>query len=104
MPSNKRNDSVEKTQSAAYNKYWMLNSLSTIIPWEAIFEAVNNFGITTTIFLVVVILFIFYNFYRANTLYKQNIKDKQKQIDRLAEENREYREKFMYMLNKKLKP
>lgn len=85
----------------------MLNSLSKIIPWEAIFKAVKDLGYIETILLIVVILVIFYNFKRGNVLYKQNIEDKQKQIDRLAKENREYREKFWDMLNnyhKKLKP
>lgn len=81
----------------------MLNPLSQIIPWGPIFEAVEKLGYLQTISLIVVILFIFYNFKKANSLYKQNIKDKQKQIDRLAEENREYRDKFMDMLNKYFK-
>ena len=53
-------------------------------------------GIPVAILIIVNLLFMFY----IRNLYSTNMKDKQKQIDRLAEENKEYREKFLNLLDK----
>ena len=67
--------------------------------WGAFFlglvEAVGHIGALLT----VVVLGMHYAVYR---LYLGRLNDRQKEIDKLAAENREYRERFLALLDKKL--
>ncbi len=61
-------------------------------------QAIKEIGIYESISALLIIALHLY----IKNLYDKNISDKQDQIDRLALENREYREKFIKFLDNKL--
>lgn len=44
-----------------------------IIPWETIKDSVKEFGIVSTIFLILTIVAIFFLFHTIHKLYNQNM-------------------------------
>jgi F0F1-type ATP synthase membrane subunit b/b' len=64
--------------------------------WETVKDFIISFGWVKGTFTIFFWLALFF-FYR---LYKARIDDKQKEIDRLAQENREYRERFLALLDR----
>lgn len=73
----------------AINLSGLLDSIRTYI---------NDFGIANGL----LILFFIFGHYAIWTLYKRNIKGKQEEINRIAAENREYRERFTKLIDDKL--
>jgi len=63
-----------------------------------IVESIKSIGLAKTLFAFIVLSCHFYIF----RLYNARLKDRQKEIDRLAEDNREYRDRFMKLLDKNL--
>lgn len=58
---------------------------------------IETIGLPNAIFATVVLSCHFFIF----GLYNSRLKDRQNEIDRLAEENREYRDRFLKLLDKK---
>lgn len=65
------------------------------ISFQELFEMIKSLGLTKG-------LFVFF-FITAHTwvwvLYKGRLDDRQKEIDRIAQENREYRERFLDLMD-----
>ncbi|MBI1806797.1 MAG: hypothetical protein HYR76_07090 [Ignavibacteria bacterium] len=68
------------------------------IDWNAVVEFFKAFGYEKGLFTV----FFFGAHFWIYRLYMERLKDRQKQIDLIAKENHEYREKFMALLDKHL--
>jgi len=64
--------------------------------WKEIIEIVSKLGLLKGIFLI---FFISANLW-VWRLYVGRIKDRKEEIDRLAQDNREYRERFLSMIDK----
>lgn len=65
--------------------------------WDTILKFIKAFGLTKGIFTV----FFFSAHYVIYKLYMGRLKDRQKEIDRIATENKEYRKKFLSLLDDK---
>jgi hypothetical protein len=71
---------------------------SSLMPsWDTIREFINELGALKGVF----VLFFFIAHGWIYGLYHGRIKDRQKEIDRLAKDNHEYRDRFMKLLDKK---
>ena len=64
--------------------------------WKEILDFVRTLGLTKGLFT----LFFFLMHGWVYLLYQGRIKDRQKEIDRLAADNREYRERFTKLLDR----
>jgi hypothetical protein len=64
--------------------------------WEIIKDSVQSFGLLRGIFL----LFFWVAHFWIYRLYQGRLRDRQKQIDDLAKDNREYRERFLTLLDR----
>lgn len=62
-----------------------------------IIELIKNIGLYKTLFSIILLSCHFFIF----KLYNRNLKDKQNEIDRMAEDNRLYRDRFMKLLDDK---
>ncbi|MFA5240495.1 MAG: hypothetical protein WC476_12420 [Phycisphaerae bacterium] len=71
--------------------------VSSVIPdWQTILEFIDKLGTTEGVFVILFFVLHAWIF----MLYKGRIKDRQREIDRLADENHEYRERFVLLLDK----
>lgn len=64
--------------------------------WHFFTEIFKNFGFIKSIFIIFFIgahIWIY-------CLYRGRLNDRQKEIDRLAKDNREYRERFLSLMDK----
>ena len=64
------------------------------------FETIKNFLVTFGWTKGIFTLFFFMAHGWIYSLYQGRLKDRQKEIDRIAQDNREYREKFLAILDK----
>lgn len=71
--------------------------------WDTLPELIKEIGIVKGLLVFIIVLLFFGMQKRISTLYRKNIEDKQKEIDRLAKENHEYRDRFMKMLDDNMK-
>lgn len=60
-------------------------------------ELIKAIGLTKTLSAIIISFCHLYIF----TLYDRRLKDRQDEINRLAEENREYRDRFLKLLDQK---
>jgi hypothetical protein len=67
------------------------------MPWSEIQEFIQQFGWVKGVFTV----FFFMSHAWIWRLYTGRLADRQKEIDRLAAENRDYRERFLMILDEK---
>jgi len=77
--------------------------LNLIYNFDFGFEWATDFmtevGIIKGLLVIFIIILFFYNSRKADKLYKINIEGKQEEINRIAAENREYRERFLKLLD-----
>ncbi len=66
--------------------------------WDIIIAILSDFGIRDGLFVIFFIVFHYWIW----KLYINRLSDRQNEINRIAEENREYRETFMALVNNKL--
>ena len=64
--------------------------------WNVVKDAVVSFGLLRGSF----VLFFWVAHYWIYKLYSGRLRDRQKEIDRVAADNREYRERFLDLLDK----
>lgn len=62
-----------------------------------IVELIKTIGLAKSLFATILLSCHFYIF----ALYNGRLKDRQDEIDRLAKDNREYRDRFLKLLDKK---
>ncbi|MCK5000732.1 MAG: hypothetical protein KAS23_14415 [Anaerohalosphaera sp.] len=65
--------------------------------FEEVLETIKSLGLTKGLFVVFFFTAHSYVFW----LYRGRLKDRQKEIDRLASENHEYRDRFLKLLDKR---
>ena len=63
--------------------------------WETIFKYIENIGLIEGLFII----FFFVAHYWIYFLYKGRLKDRKEEINRLAEDNHKYRERFLHLLD-----
>ena len=63
--------------------------------WDTIYKFIENFGLIKGLF----ILFFFSAHAWIYFLYSGRLKDRNKEIDRLAKDNHEYRDRFLQLLD-----
>lgn len=64
--------------------------------WEVIRNFIFDFGWTKGVFTI----FFFLAHFWIWMLYKDRIKDRKEEIDRLAQDNKEYRDRFLAFIDK----
>ncbi|MFT5704017.1 MAG: Mg2+ and Co2+ transporter CorA [Rickettsiales bacterium] len=64
---------------------------------DSLLELVKTVGLSNTIFLIILLSCHFFIF----RLYNERLKDRQDEIDRLAEENHQYRDRFLKLMDNK---
>ena len=69
---------------------------------DEILAFLERFGLGQGILLIVVLGVLYFLYNRFEKMFDQALEGKQKEIDRLAEENKNYREMFMNLLKDKL--
>lgn len=69
------------------------------IPWDEIRNFITSLGVVKGTFVV----FFWVAHAAIFGLYRGRLLDRQKEIDRLARENKEYRERFTALLDKELR-
>lgn len=69
------------------------------LPWEEIRSFISDLGVVKGTFVV----FFWVMHAALFTLYRGRLADRQSEINRLAVENREYRERFTALLDKQFK-
>lgn len=67
------------------------------LDWTVIKELISDLGITKGMFVI----FFFLSHIWIFKMYNGRLNDRQKEIDRLAEDNREYRNRFLSLLDEK---
>jgi hypothetical protein len=72
--------------------------VGTKFPWDTLLDLAKNFGLLNATFVT----FFFFAHFWIYKLYLGRINDRQKEIDMLAKENREYRDRFLSLLDEKL--
>ena len=69
----------------------------TALSLENIITLINTIGLAKTLFVIILLSCHFFIFKQ----YNERLKDRQIEIDRLANDNREYRDRFLKLLDKK---
>ena len=69
------------------------------LPWEEIRSFIQDLGVVKGTFVV----FFWLAHAALYGLYRGRLKDRQREIDRLAAENKDYRERFTALLDKEFK-
>ena len=67
------------------------------LDWAVIKDFISDLGVTKGIFVI----FFFLSHHWIFKMYNGRLNDRQKEIDRLAEDNREYRNRFLSLLDEK---
>lgn len=66
-------------------------------------DAFTNFFSVLGVYKGLLVIILIGSQYWIYRLYSDRLEDRQKEIDRLAQENRQYRERFLALLDKKFK-
>ena len=81
----------------------MMCLLGSEIPYDSFLEFLKHFGTVRGLALIFIIAIFFTLIWLVQRMYFRNITDKQDQINRLAAENKEYRDRFLKILDEKHK-